>query len=102
MQIADVDGRTSCYQLTAGVAGGQTGAAWTFNQVDISDGFTITTDFIIDQTGGSAGASGEAGADGMALVLHQGGPTTLGGSGNGIGYGGLNPSLARTRHVQQW
>jgi len=74
-----------CFQLTPAL-NSQGGSVWFQNKLSLSSDFTI-------QASLNLGSKDNDGADGMAFVL-QPLCTGLGGIGGGIGYLGINPSLA--------
>ena len=80
-------GQTSCqcFEVTPD-AQYQSGSVWNVTLIDLSQPFDFTFDIFL-------GCEDWMGADGMAFVLQ---PLNLnaGGLGNGIGYGGISPSLA--------
>lgn len=73
-----------CYQLTA-AANNQNGSVWNVNLIDLSNPFNFTFDVFL--------GCNDGGADGLAFVLQ---PLSInaGGAGGGLGYAGINPSLA--------
>jgi PKD repeat protein len=73
----------NCYQLTPD-AGGQSGSVWNLNQIDLSTAFDFYFDVFL--------GCNDGGADGIVFVL-QPVSTTVGGSGGGLGYAGITPSL---------
>jgi gliding motility-associated-like protein len=73
----------NCYQLTPD-AGGQSGSVWNINQIDLSNPFDFYFDVFL--------GCNDGGADGIVFVL-QPVSTTVGGSGGGLGYAGIAPSL---------
>jgi hypothetical protein len=75
----DLDQNSSVF-LTAPVALGTEGSFSTHFAFRLSDPRGI-----VDPDG--------IGADGITFILQTGGPTTLGGGGNGLGYAGINPSF---------
>jgi large repetitive protein len=74
-----------CYRLTSTVPGFQTGSVWYLNKVNIEDGFDLYFDVFL--------GCNDGGADGIAFVL-QPISTGIGTAGEGLGYEGVNPSLA--------
>lgn len=70
-------------------AEGQSGTAWSLNKVQLGSqaSFSSVFSFDIEQRGGLAG-----GADGLTFTL-QNNANTTGGSGGGIGYGGVANSV---------
>ena len=80
-----VDLGDDCFRLTAAVAN-QSGAAWYPDLIDLSNDFTISADV-------NLGSIDFSGADGIAFVL-QPVSTSLGSAGGGLGYLGINPSMA--------
>lgn len=77
-----------CYQLTPAAAS-QAGSIWNSVQLDLSESFDITADIYYGDGSGSNG-----GADGFAFVLQSIGTSALGGTGGGLGFSGLSPSVA--------
>ncbi|MDP6908344.1 MAG: PKD domain-containing protein, partial [Flavobacteriales bacterium] len=74
----------NCYRLTEAV-NGQGGSVWNSNMISLNDPFDFTFDvYLGDQPGG---------ADGIAFVL-QPLSTAEGTTGGGIGYFGIDPSVA--------
>ncbi len=73
-----------CYQITP-ASTAQNGSIWSQTQLDLSNSFNL---YIRMNFGCSDG-----GADGMAFALQQAGLNATGISGDGIGYGGITPSL---------
>jgi hypothetical protein len=65
--------------------GSQGGSIWSNQKIDLSQDFTISTELNFGTNDGS-------GADGIAFVL-QPLSSDLGGSGGGLGYQGISPSL---------
>ncbi|MEM1165051.1 MAG: L-type lectin-domain containing protein [Planctomycetota bacterium] len=55
--------------------------------------FQAEFSFRITDVGGISDLSGQVGADGLAFVVQNEGVDALGGSGSGIGYSGIRPSL---------
>lgn len=74
----------NCYLLTPDL-NTQGGSVWNVNQIDLSSSF----DFIFDVFLGY----NDVGADGIAFVL-QPVSTSIGSTGGGLGYQGINPSVA--------
>lgn len=72
----------NCYQLTPD-AGGQSGSVWNLNQIDLSTPFDFYFDVFL--------GCNDGGADGIVFVLQP--VSTVGGSGGGLGYAGITPSL---------
>ncbi|MEO1417119.1 MAG: gliding motility-associated C-terminal domain-containing protein [Bacteroidota bacterium] len=75
----------SCYVLTPDLQW-QSGSVWYLNRVDISEPFDLYFEIFL-------GCRNNDGADGIAFVLQQV-STSVGTQGEGIGYGGIFPSLA--------
>lgn len=77
------------------VAGGtnDSGSVFATTPVSVAGGFSTTFNFRISSPGGSSDGTG-VGADGLAFVAQTVGATALGGTGEGIGYSGLNKSVA--------
>ncbi|MDX1909628.1 MAG: gliding motility-associated C-terminal domain-containing protein [Bacteroidia bacterium] len=74
----------NCYRLTNAV-NFQSGSVWYLNLVDISKPYELYVDIMM--------GCNDGGADGLAFVL-QPISTSIGTAGEGIGYGGVNPSFA--------
>jgi gliding motility-associated-like protein len=74
-----------CYQITPGQPG-QSGAVWYNHPIDFSNSFTISYQAFF-------GVGFIDGADGMALVFKRDNSNVLGSTGEGIGYGGISPSV---------
>lgn len=74
----------NCYQLTT-ATDNQNGSVWNVNLLDLSNSFDFTFDVFLGCSNG--------GADGLAFVL-QPLSVNAGGVGGGLGYAGINPSLA--------
>lgn len=74
----------NCWQLTP-ASNGQNGSVWNVNLFDLSNPFNFTFDVFL--------GCNDGGADGIAFVL-QALSVNAGSSGGGIGYQGINPSLA--------
>ncbi|MEI6088544.1 MAG: L-type lectin-domain containing protein, partial [Bacteroidota bacterium] len=72
------------YTLTQAAAG-QNGSIWFDKKIDLTFPFTFSYSIYQGNT--------QAGADGMAFVLQQSGTSVVGGSGSGMGYGGILNSL---------
>jgi hypothetical protein len=75
-----------CYVLTPD-EGGETGAVWYGNRIDLAYNFDMSFQIYL-------GSNDFDGADGIAFILQQSGSGAMGGGGGGIGYQGLNSSLA--------
>ncbi|RMG56818.1 MAG: hypothetical protein D6722_25805 [Bacteroidetes bacterium] len=75
----------NCFQLTQAV-NFQSGSVWYLDMVDISEPFELYMDIFL-------GCKDADGADGMAFVMQQV-STSVGSAGEGIGYQGIQPSLA--------
>ena len=65
----------------------QAGAAWFPQAVVVANGFTVDYTFRLTDIQGGGG-------DGIAFVVQTQGPTTVGGSGEQLGYGGVGNSMA--------
>jgi gliding motility-associated-like protein len=74
----------NCYRLTP-AQNGQNGSVWNVNLIDLSQPFDFSFDVFLGCSNG--------GADGMAFVL-QPLSVNAGSAGGGIGYQGINPSVA--------
>jgi gliding motility-associated-like protein len=74
----------NCYRLTQ-AANGQNGSVWNVNLIDLNNPFNFSFDVFLGCNNG--------GADGIAFVL-QPLSVNAGSAGGGIGYQGINPSLA--------
>lgn len=74
----------NCYRLTPD-ANTQSGSVWNLNQINLSNAFDYYFDVFL--------GCNDGGADGLAFVL-QPVSTTVGGSGGGMGYAGISPSIA--------
>jgi len=74
----------NCYRLTT-ANNGQNGSVWNVNLFDLSNSFNFNFDVFL--------GCNDGGADGLAFVL-QPLSVNAGSSGGGIGYAGINPSLA--------
>jgi gliding motility-associated-like protein len=74
----------NCYRLTQAQID-QSGSVWNSNMIDLTEAFDFTFDVYLGSSNG--------GADGIAFVL-QPISTSIGSSGGGLGYSGINPSLA--------
>ncbi|PRP84896.1 hypothetical protein PROFUN_07550 [Planoprotostelium fungivorum] len=70
-------------RLTSKISG-QVGAAWLTDKVDVSEPFSVEFKFQIT----------ERGADGLAFVLQNEGPSAKGRDGSDLGYGGIPRSVA--------
>ncbi len=88
--------RDACnlYTLTQN-AGGQSGSVWNNNKIDLTQSF----DFNFDVYLGNLETTTE-GADGIAFVL-QPISTSVGGTGSGLGYGGISPAVGVTLDTYQ-
>ncbi len=80
------------YTLTNPLSG-QSGSVWNNNQINLNNSFT----FLFDVYLGSIDANG---ADGMAFVL-QPISTSIGGTGSGLGFQGISPSIGVTMDTYQ-
>ncbi len=80
-----------CYTLTQN-QNFQSGSVWNNNKIDLSQSFTFTFEVFLGCSDG--------GADGIAFVL-QPISTSVGGNGNGMGYGGITPAVAVTLDTYQ-
>lgn len=74
----------NCYQLTAD-AGNQSDTAWNRNKINLTNSFVYTFDV-------NLGCKDQNGADGIAFILQTQG-TSLGATGQGIGFAGVSPSV---------
>jgi len=74
----------NCYRLTT-ASNAQNGSVWNVNLFDLSTPFDFTFDVFLGCSDG--------GADGVAFVL-QPLSTNAGSAGGGLGYAGINPSVA--------
>ncbi|UYQ93119.1 PKD domain-containing protein [Chitinophaga horti] len=74
----------NCYQLTAD-QGNQSGTAWNRNKISLTNSFVYTFDV-------NLGCKDNNGADGIGFILQTQG-TSLGASGQGIGFAGVSPSV---------
>jgi gliding motility-associated-like protein len=81
---AAVSTSCNCYQLTPAQSG-QNGSVWNVNLIDLSQPFDFSFDVFL--------GCNEGGADGIAFVL-QPLSVNAGGAGGGLGYEGINPSVA--------
>ncbi|MCW3082867.1 MAG: repeat-containing protein [Bacteroidetes bacterium] len=72
-----------CYELTPNI-GAQAGSVWNTNVISLSQPFDFTFNVFL--------GCDDAGADGICFGLQPLG-TTIGSSGNGMGMGGVSPSL---------
>lgn len=88
--------RDACnlYTLTQN-AGGQSGSVWNNTKIDLTQSF----DFNFDVFLGALETTVE-GADGIAFVL-QPISTSVGGTGSGLGYGGISPAVGVTLDTYQ-
>lgn len=86
--------RTSCncYTLTPDLAT-KSGTVWNNNQIDLNQSFEFIFKVFL-------GCSDANGADGMAFVM-QPISTSVGGTGSGMGYGGISPAIAVTLDTYQ-
>lgn len=75
---------SGCVDLTQ-EEGGQAGAGWYPNTVDLSEDLTFTFDLSL--------GSNDGGADGVAFVFQRTGTNALGATGGGMGVTGINPVL---------
>jgi hypothetical protein len=64
----------------------QSGSAWSTTKLDVSESFESTFKVYLHHF--------RPGADGIAFVVQTEGPRALGGWGGGVGYRGIEPSLA--------
>lgn len=69
----------------------QRGAIWYANTLDSRVSFTTSFDFVMDKLGG---ITAEHGGDGIALVIQSEGNQAIGSNNGGIGYMGIQSSLA--------
>lgn len=72
------------------------GSVFTSSQFNVAGtaGFSAVFEFRIRNPGGSEDSSGQQGADGMAFVIQRAAGNSLGSSGEGLGYLGINNSVA--------
>lgn len=77
----------NCYELTPAVSD-QVGTVWNVNLIDLSDPFDLSFDIFL-----GCDNNPNTGADGMAFGLQPLG-TGVGSPGQGMGMGGISPSLA--------
>src|SRR5947209_3053301 len=87
-----VQNNCHCYTLTTEQLA-QSGSIWNKNKIDLSQPFNYFFNVFL-------GCRDDNGADGIAFVL-QPVSTSLGGSGNGLGFGGIVPSLGVTIDTYQ-
>jgi gliding motility-associated-like protein len=78
------DATCNCYKLTNAV-NTQSGSIWNINQQNLNNSFDFKFDIYL-------GTNDANGADGIAFIL-QPVSTSLGSSGGGLGYQGINPSV---------
>ncbi len=71
--------------------GGQSGSAFSSTTINAAD-FSTQFQFRITNPGGITDASGQSGADGFVFVI-QPVSSSIGGSGGGLGYSGVTPSV---------
>ncbi|MEO8769570.1 MAG: gliding motility-associated C-terminal domain-containing protein [Ferruginibacter sp.] len=71
----------------------QSGSVWNNIKIDLTQSFTFLFDVFL-------GSIDDFGADGMAFVL-QPISTSIGGTGNGLGFGGVSPSIGVTLDTYQ-
>jgi hypothetical protein len=76
----------NCFEITENI-NFQSGAVWSGTPID------MTNDFIIEFRG-FFGTNDANGADGITFILKNNATPQIGTSGEGIGYGGINNSLA--------
>jgi hypothetical protein len=69
------------------------GSVFTQSQYNVG-GFSAVFEFQIRNPGGSSDSSGQQGADGLAFVLQRAAGNSLGSNGEGLGYLGINNSVA--------
>ncbi|MDB5201629.1 MAG: hypothetical protein JWQ27_1038 [Ferruginibacter sp.] len=81
-----------CYTLTPN-SGTNSGSVWNNNKIDLSQSFHFTFDVFF-------GCTDANGADGIAFVL-QPISTSVGGSGNGMGFGNISPAVGVTLDTYQ-
>lgn len=74
-----------CYQLTPDV-NYQRGSVWRTEKIDLTEPFDLRFDFFLGARDG--------GADGIVFILQPHSDTALGQNGGGIGYEGIDTSLA--------
>jgi len=85
----------SSYLLTTDQGGGQSGAVWSLETIDLSKDFEVKSKLNLGSIQGSNGA------DGIAFVL-QPLSSDQGSSGGGIGYLGIKPSVAVEFDTYKW
>jgi hypothetical protein len=73
---------------------GQAGAAWYARSVRVSEGFTTDFRYRLARQGGDDDELGTLGADGFAFVVRGPASEPLGDAGAGMGYQGIDHSLA--------
>lgn len=73
---------------------GQAGGAWSKTKVKVANGFQTEFTFRMSGAAGACDAFGQCGADGLAFVIQGVSGTSVGGSGGGLGYAGLQKSVA--------
>lgn len=73
---------------------GQVGAAWYTRLVRVSEGFTTDFRYRLARQGGAEDELGTLGADGFAFVVRGPATEALGDAGAGMGYQGIEHSLA--------
>jgi hypothetical protein len=69
------------------------GSVFTSSQFSVA-GFSTVFEFRILNPGGSSDGSGQQGADGLAFVIQRAAGNSLGSNGEGLGYIGINNSVA--------
>lgn len=81
----------NCYTLTKNI-NTQSGSVWNNNKINLSQSFNFTFDVFL--------GCNDVGADGIAFVL-QPISTSVGSSGSGMGFEGINPSVGVTLDTYQ-
>ncbi|MFT3681690.1 MAG: PKD domain-containing protein [Ferruginibacter sp.] len=81
-----------CYTLTPDVQQ-KSGSVWNNNKISLANSFDFKFDIFL-------GCNQESGADGIAFVL-QPISTSIGGTGGGLGFSGINPSVGVTLDTYQ-
>ena len=85
-------GKAKCFQLTEDLPQ-QGGVVWSATPIRIARSFTVNFDLYFGTRDGIVGQSKNPGADGIAFVLQNQGPETLGLKGGGLGFSGIAPSI---------
>lgn len=81
-----------CYNLTTTFPSGQSGAVWNNFKISLNTSFDFNFDVYL--------GCGDGGADGIAFVM-QPISTSVGGTGSGLGFGGISPSIGVTLDTYQ-